>query len=392
LSGRVPYLVLGSGPAGARAAETLRKTDRDARIVVASADPRPFYNRILLSKEFLYDDAVEPDDVVLRPVEAWESVGIELRPGVAVERLDPEARSATLEGGETIAFERCLVATGSRPAPLPVPGGGLPGVHTLRTLDDAIALRRAAREADRAVVVGGGLIGLEVSAALAGRDLAITLLAREEWLYGHVAPPAVGRVLKTILERGGVNVRLETTVVAIEREGDGLEVAAEGGEVFRAPLVPVGVGVRMNTGFLAGTGLLDEDGAIRVDSTLATGAPGIWAAGDVAAWDDPLLGVRHRVEHWLHAMHQGARAASNMTGDPAPYDRVTAYDTELFGVPVTAHGDPRLVDRWEVEAPGEELAEARGFRDGRPTAAFRIGSAGEEDLEAWIREASREPA
>jgi len=389
---RVPYLVLGSGPAGARAAETLRKADRDARIVVVSADSRPFYNRILLSKEFLCDDTVEPNDIVLRPVEAWDSVGIELRAGVAVERLDPEARSATLEGGETIAFERCLVATGSRPAPLPVPGGGLPGVHTLRTLDDAIALRRAAREADRAVVVGGGLIGLEVSAALAGRGLAVTLLAREEWLYGHVAPPAVGRAVETILERGGVDVRLGTTVVEIERKEDGLEVATEGGQAFRAPLVPVGVGVRMNTGFLAGTGLLDEDGAIRVDSTLATGAPAVWAAGDVAAWDDPLFGVRHRVEHWLHAMHQGAHAAKNMTGDPVPYGRVTAYDTELFGVPVTAHGDPRLVHRWEVEAPGEELAEARGFRDGRPTAAFRIGPAGEEDLEAWIGEASRERA
>ncbi len=370
-------LVVGAGPAGARGAQAIRRGDPTGEIVVVSRDPVPFYNRILLSKEFLRSDAVRPEDVVLMPPEAFERLGIELRTGVGVTRLDPQARTATLDDGATLTFDKALVATGSRPLELPVPGARLPGVVTLRSLDDAVRLREAAAACERAVVVGGGLIGIEVSAALAARGLAVSLLAREPWLFGHLAPEPVGRALEAILERGGVDVRPGRTVTAIEEARDGLAVGTAEGETYGAPLVPVGIGVRYNVEFLEGTGLVEPGRGVRVDRWLETDIPGIFAAGDVAAFDDPVFGARHHVEHWLHAQRQGRHAGRNMTGDKTPFHAVSSYDTTLFGVPVTVVGAPVLATEWRVTEgdPSTGTGLVVGAAGGRPVAAFRFGPA-----------------
>lgn len=376
MTDRAAYVVVGGGPAGARAAEAIRKRDRDAPVVVLSADPHPLYNRILLSKQFLTTDEVGPEDVVMKPAEAWERQGIELRTSTRVAGLDPAAREVVLAGGQRVGYRACLVATGSRPIRLPVAGADAPGVRYLRTLDDALALRERAAEAERAVVVGGGLIGVEVAAALVERGVRTALVARETWLFGHLAPKPVGRVLERVLEEGGVELVLDTAVTAIERDGDGLGVHEAGGRVLEADLVPVGAGVAPATRFLDGTGLLDADGGIVVDARLRSAAPELFAAGDVARWDDPVVGVRHRVEHWTHALHQGRRAGENMVGDPEPYARVSSYDTTLFGTAVEVVGDPLVAEAWEAREGLEDAAGvALGSREGRIVAAYRIGDA-----------------
>lgn len=391
MSDRIAYAVLGAGPAGTRAAETLRRADPDGRVVVVSADPHPFYNRILLSKAFLKSDAVEPGQVVLAPAEAYARRGIELRTGVTVTAMDPAAREIRLDTGETLAFEKALIATGARPAPLPVPGGER--ARTLRSLDDAIALREAAGSARRAVVVGGGLIGVEVACALVERGAAVTLLAREEWLFGHLAPEPVGRALEAVLAEGGVELALGRTVVEVEPADGGERVRTASGESFEAPLVVAGVGVRYNVDFLEGTGLLEPGRGVRANAYLETDAEGVWAAGDVAAFDDPVLGSRRHVEHWLHAQRQGRHAARNMAGAREPYAEVSSYDTELFGVPVVAIGAPEAARAWSA-SEGLEAGSgvALGTLGDRPVAAFRIGdpptSAAEltERIEAAARE------
>lgn len=374
MTGRVDYAVVGAGPAGTRAADALKRAEPDGRVVVVSADPWPFYNRILLSKAFLKSDAVEPDQVVMAPVEAYARRGIELVVGVAAERIDPAAREILLQTGETLEYDRALVATGARPLELPVPGGEL--ARTLRSLDDAIDLREAARDASRAVVVGGGLIGVEVACALVERGVAVTLLAREAWLFGHVAPEPVGRALEGILAGGGVELALERTVVGIEEAGGTRHVNTASGESFEAPLVVAGVGVRYNVELLEGTGLVEPGRGVRVNRYLETGAEGLWAAGDVAAFDDPVLGSRLHVEHWLHAQHQGRHAARNMTGAREPYARVSSYDTELFGVPLVAVGAPEIAESWsETEGLEAGSGAAVGEAGGRAVAAFLVGEA-----------------
>ena len=385
------YLILGAGPAGSRAAQAIRRRDAGGRIVVLTEESRPFTNRIVLSKEFLKSDDVPPERAAVVPPQAFEGLGIEVRVRRRVARLDPVARTVALEDGERIAYERCLVATGSRPLALPVPGFDAPGVHTLRTIEDAVALRAAARAADRAIVVGGGLIGAEVACALRARGLDVTLLAREAWFWGHLAPEAVGRTVGGILEAGGVDLRMGRTVVEILRGPDGLVVRTSEGEDVRAPLVVVGVGVRYNVDFLEGTGLVEPRAGVRVNARLETGAPWLWAAGDVAAFDDPVLGARHHVEHWLHAQHQGRLAGENMTGGSAVYARVSSYDTRLFDVPVTVAGAPGLAERWTEE---EELRGgaglAVGWRDARPVAAFRIGEGAIVEVTRRIEQAAEE--
>ncbi|HEU4464815.1 MAG TPA: FAD-dependent oxidoreductase, partial [Gemmatimonadota bacterium] len=191
----VDYLILGAGPAGCRAAQAIRRRDRTGRVVLITEEAVAFTNRILLSKEFLTSDDLPPERALVLPPDSFHALGIELRTREGVERLDPQARSVQLKSGERIAYGKCLIATGSRPLELPVPGFDLPAVHTLRTIEDAVALREHARGADRAVVIGGGLIGAEIACALSLRGLHVTLVAREAWLWGHIAPESVGRAV-----------------------------------------------------------------------------------------------------------------------------------------------------------------------------------------------------
>lgn len=385
---RADILIVGAGPAGTRAAEAARKRDGRARIVVLSADLHPFYNRILLSKDFLKRDDLAPERVVIKPRSAWEAQGIELRTGARVAALDPTARTATFTDGGTIVFQRCVLAPGSVPLTLPVPGGGR--LLTLRSLDDAIRLRGAAGLAGSGLVVGGGLIGIEVAAALAARGLHVRLLVRESWPLGHVAPEAVGRAVERRLIEAGVEVRLRTVVTAVEAEGGEIRLRTTAGETLSVPLALAGVGVRYATGFVP-AGLRGPRGEILADAALETEAQGIYAAGDAAAWDDPVLGVRHTVEHWLHAQHQGRRAGENLSGERATYGRVTSYDTEIGGLPIAAVGAPELALRWVArgdlpEGPGAVL----GLDGDRLVGAFVIGRWEEAGLvgpaiEAWGR-------
>jgi NADPH-dependent 2,4-dienoyl-CoA reductase/sulfur reductase-like enzyme len=387
------YLILGGGPAGCRAAQAIRKRDRSGRIAILTEESAPFTNRIILSKEFLTQDELALERAFVLQSEVFHAMRIDLRTRTRVERLDPETRIVELAGGDRLAYDRCLIATGSRPLELPVPGFRLPGVHTLRTVEDAEALRQGARGAERAIVIGGGLIGAEIACALTIRGLGVTLLAREEWLWGHLAPELVGRAVGQALEQGGVELRMERTVVAIHMVGGELAVETAGGEEIRAPLVVAGVGVRYNVEFLDGSGLLEPGRGVRVNERLETDATGLWAAGDVAAFADPVFNSRHHVEHWLHAQHQGRVAGENMTGAKNVYARVSWYDTRLFDLPVMVVGAPELALEWSVEEPFDGgRGMALGWRGERLVAAYRLGPGGPIDEIARRIEAGAEPA
>ncbi len=357
-------------------------------MVVVSADPHPFYNRIVLSKDFLKNDAIAPEQVTIKPVALWERQGIELRLGCRVVGLDAGAREALLGTGEVLRYDRCLVSTGASPLLLAVPGSSGPGVHTLRSLGDALRLRRAAGLAGRVVVVGGGLIGIEVAAAMAERGLRSTVIEREPWLFGQVAPEPVGLALRAVLEAGGVEVVTGASVTGFHRDEGGLWVearptregrgrtepgpAAHAAWGYRGELAVMGVGVRPETGFLANVERM-ADGGIVVDECLQA-APGLWAAGDVAAYPNARAGLRHRVEHWLHAQHQGRVAGANMAGEALRYAEITSYDTEVFGTPIQVLGTPALAEEWSVEGfDGAAAGVAWGLRRGRVVAAYRFG-------------------
>ena len=269
----------------------------------------------------------------VRPESFYAENAIELRLGVVAERIDPAGRTVELEGGERLAYDKLLVATGARNRRLPVLGVELEGVYDLRTAGDADRIREEARAGRRAVVVGLGFIGSEVAASLVELGLEV---AAVEMLATPLEPALgadVGRTLADLHRDHGVELVLGEGVASLEGDGRVREVVTAGGKRIECDFAVVGAGVAPAVEVAAGSGV-ELDGGIAVDELCRTSVAGIYAAGDVAAHVHPLAGRRIRVEHWQNAIKQGEAAARSMLGKGEPYDEVhwfwsDQYDSNL---------------------------------------------------------------
>lgn len=247
-------------------------------------------------------------------------------------RVDPAAQTLTLEGGETLAYDALLLATGGAPRRLELPGAELEGVHTLRTLHDARALLSEAEGARRVVLVGASFIGMECASSLRARGLAVTAITPDTVPFERLLGSAVGRAFAELHRQNGVTLLTEAQVARFEGEGRVAGVVLEDGRALEADLVLVGVGVEPATGFLAGVPL-EDDGSLAVDGSFrVVGAPGpLYAAGDVARYPNPYGPGRIRVEHWRVAMQTGRAAARAMLGSAETFDGVPFFWTLQHG-------------------------------------------------------------
>jgi 3-phenylpropionate/trans-cinnamate dioxygenase ferredoxin reductase subunit len=322
-------LIVGGGLAGAKAAEALRKDGYEGRVVIVGAEPHRPYIRPPLSKEYLRGDG-DLDKVYVQP-EAWYAENrVELELSATVTALDPAAHEVVLADGRRLGFDRLLLATGSEPRRLPVPGADLAGVRYLRTIDDSDALREAAGSASKVVVVGGGWIGAEVAASVRqlGRD--VTVVSDTVVLLERVLGPEVGGIYDAVHAEHGVRLVPNQQVVALHGSDGAVEaVETADGTRIDADLVVVGIGATPRTALAEAAGLA-VDGGILVDEHLETSVPGIYAAGDIASAIHPAFGGRLRVEHWDNARRQGAAAARNMLGHDEPYARVPYFYSDQF--------------------------------------------------------------
>jgi 3-phenylpropionate/trans-cinnamate dioxygenase ferredoxin reductase component len=310
-------VVVGASLAGGTAAATLRDDGFDGRIVVIGDEPELPYQRPPLSKTYLRGEATR-DTLVVRPDDWWAAEDVELRLGQPVQALDPSARTVTLVDGEAIGFDRCLIATGVRNRPLPVPGADLDGVVHLRTVAESDRIRRTAAHASHAVVVGMGFIGAEVAASLRLMGVDVTVIEIFQTALLKVLGASIGEVLAAIHRDHGVTMRFNDGVDRFEG-GERVErVVTRDGDVIECDLVIVGIGTIPATDAV-GTLPLTPDGGVEVDARLETAVPGIYAAGDVASHAHPVLG-RVRVEHFDNAIKMGAHAARAMLGAPDPFD------------------------------------------------------------------------
>jgi 3-phenylpropionate/trans-cinnamate dioxygenase ferredoxin reductase component len=357
-------LIIGGGVASVRCARTLRRHGFDGRILLVGDERSLPYNRPPLSKELLRDDL--PDELVHAEQAAWyERRNVEMRRGTTVTALDVEARTAELWDGTMIGYERCLLATGAAPRTLPVPGGA--AVPTLRTLADSRRLRAAALAAasEPVVIVGGGLIGVEVASSLASLGLSPVLLAMDDRLWSGALGDELSSWAVQRLRDGGVEVRLGTRVTEVV---DG-RVQTATGDVHGTVLL-AGVGVEPRTGLAEAAGLEVGDGIV-VDDEGRTSDPNVWAAGDVAR-----SGAR-RDEHWHHARESGERAALSMLGETLPPKRAPWTFSEVAGTSFDVVGDGTGAD-WEGWArPSSVLLRAAR---GRVVQVAVVG--GEADLGA----------
>lgn len=352
---RATFVLVGAGAAAHAAAEMLRRRGFGGRIVMVGREADTPYDRPNLSKEYLAGEAPE-DWIPLRPREFYDAHGIELQLGRAAESLDVAERTLRLAGGETVPWDRLLLATGASPIRLDVPGADLPHVHLLRSLHDSRALAAtavdvAARtgEHGRVVVVGASFIGLEVAASLRARGLAVDVVAPEARPLERVLGPQLGDWVRGVHEARGVRFHLGRKPARIDADA----VTLDDGARLPAHLVVLGVGVRPDLALAEGAGLALDRG-VRVDAYLETSAPGVFAAGDIARWPDPHTGASIRVEHWVVAQRQGQVAARNMLGERVPFDDVPFFWSAHYGTSIRYVGH---AERFAAEVEGDLAAQ-----------------------------------
>jgi NADPH-dependent 2,4-dienoyl-CoA reductase/sulfur reductase-like enzyme len=301
-------LVVGASLAGLRAVETLRGGGFEGRLTLLGAEPHLPYDRPPLSKELLAGEW-EHDRTVLRR-QPYDELALEIRLGTPATVLDLSAREVEVAGGERIAFDGLVIATGATPRVLP----GLPqldGVGTLRTLDDSLALRDRLDAGARVVVIGAGFIGSEVAATCRTRGLAVTVLEALPQPMVRGLGARIGGRLAELHREEGVDLRLGVTFEAVEGDGRVERVRLADGATIDADVLLVAVGVRPETRWLEGSGLVLDDGVV-CDETLHA-APGVVAAGDVCRWPNPRFGgTPMRLEHWTNATEQGVHAAESL--------------------------------------------------------------------------------
>lgn len=304
-------VVVGASLAGMRAAETLRAEGFDGTITVVGDETHAPYDRPPLSKQVLTGEW-PPERIALASA-AKEELDLTWEQGVAAIDVDLEDRFLTLADGRRIEYDGLVIATGARARTIPGTED-LPGVHTLRTLDDAIAIGAALDAgATRVVIVGAGFIGAEVAASCRQRGVTVTMVEPLAQPLARVLGAEIGSVIAALHSEQGVDVRLGVGVERIEGEGP-LRVILSDGAMVEADVVVVGIGVIPNTEWVETSGLTLDDGIVCDATTLA--APRVVAAGDVARWPNSQFDELMRVEHWEHAIEMGAHAARRLLAGP----------------------------------------------------------------------------
>ncbi len=330
------FVIVGAGAAGNAAAETLRNEGFGGRIVMVTPEKHLPYDRPNLSKEFLAGKA-KVEWIPLRSSEFYEKEQIEVLTERAVVSVDPGKKSVALSNGEALSYDRLLLASGSRPRALTIPGAELDGVFLLRSRDDTEAIIGALDGARTAVVIGASFIGLEVAAALIERKLKVHVVAPETVPMARILGEPLGNYVRSLHEKHGVTFHLGVKPAGVDGAGRVRSVKLSNGTALSADLVIAGIGVTPAVEYLAGTSLVVE-GQVPVDERLRTSEKDIFAAGDIAAAPYAPLGQRIRVEHWAVAERQGQHAARSMLGSDAPYDEVPFFWSQHYDKSISYAG------------------------------------------------------
>jgi len=334
---RFELVIVGGGLTAARAIEEYRGAGAGGRIALLTGERSLPYHRPPLSKRYLRGEA-QAGDIAAKPAEFYETNDVEVVLESEVTGLDVREQAVVTRDGFRYGYRKLLVATGSVPRALPVDGARLPGVHQLRSVDDAAAIREAASHARDAVVVGSGFIGMEVAASLTNIGLDVTLVSRDVELFAQLRSPEISAHLVDLYRRHGVEVIRGEDVSGFRGHSRLDTVELHSRPPLAAGLAVVGIGVVPAVSFLAGSGVAMDNGVI-VDERFRTNVPGVYAAGDVAHFFDPLFGRRRRIEHWSNANYQGGLVGKILAGADASYDTVSTFFTESFGLTLKVFGD-----------------------------------------------------
>ncbi|MDQ6804543.1 MAG: FAD-dependent oxidoreductase [Actinomycetota bacterium] len=378
---RVDYLLIGGGVAAANCARGLREAGAEGEVLMVGREPDLPYDRPPLSKGYLR--GTEPrEDLLFKPAEWYAEQEIETLTRCSVMKLDPGERTVKLSNKEIVGFDKALIATGANVRRLNVPGSELEGIHYLRTLGNADAIREDAA-GKRVVLIGGSYIGTEVAATLTELGSSCTIVMLESVVLSRTFGERAGRFFQERLTDRGIVIHGHDELDRFEgSDGRVRSVITKSGRTLEADAVIIGVGAVPDVMLARSAGLgLAEGGGVRVDTRLATSAQGIYAAGDTAEYESVVHdGRRIRVEHWDVALTQGRIAALNMLGSDKPYDVVPYFFSDLSDWASLEYVGPAF--DWDQEVVRGSLEEGAFsvwyLHDGRLAAALSVGRS--EDL------------
>jgi 3-phenylpropionate/trans-cinnamate dioxygenase ferredoxin reductase component len=398
------YVLVGGGVASSAAAQTIRQHDRQGSLLLIGQEINRPYRRPPLNKDYLRGQTSRADLFTL-PDEWCAENAVELRTGRRVSHLDTNRRGIILDNGEEIAFDKLLLATGGSPRHLLIPGAELPNIYYLRTIADADRLRHAADKAlregrrhdhgrGRGVVIGGGLLGVELAATLVQMGLHVDLLMSTAQAWPRFAGEVAGRLIVRYLEGHGVCVHPQTVPIRLEGDGRVQRVIVTEKQLIDCDFVVPAIGMVPNKDLIRGTPLAAEK-AILIDSHCRTNDPAIFAAGDCAAILDPLFGKYRILGHSDGAAAIGALAGANMAAEKSEelqiYSDVSRFTAQVFDLNIQVWGEPRHVERRIIR--GNTTVESPGFvefgiaGDGRIVEAIAVNhESGDQLLSELIRQ------
>ena len=331
------YIIIGGGLAGASAVTGIREKDASRSILLIGNEKHLPYDRPPLSKK-LWFGKKKLSEIFIHNQDFYDENGVNLAPGVNCTAIDPQQKIVTTENGRNYRYEKLLLATGSRPKVLSISGASLEGTSYYRYLDDYLKVKGKAAPGRSAVVIGGGFIGAEMTAALTINKLNVTMIFPEKYLGSKIFPEPLGLAIQQRYAEHGVRLLAGEKPAAIVRKDGLFETITESGKRIESDLVIIGIGVTPETR-LARSAALEIGNGVIVNSYLQTSRPDIYAAGDNAQFPYQALGQAMRVEHWDNALNQGKWAGRNMAGAHEPYSYMPYFFSDLFEFGYEAVGE-----------------------------------------------------
>ena len=371
-------VILGGGMvAGYAAKQFVELGLRPGELAIVSADNDVPYERPPLSKGFLAGKDSE-EAIRINPEDFYQQHGIALKLECEVSAIDLKRKRLILKRDNEFGFEKLIIATGARPRTLAIPGAELKNVFYLRTLNDSRHIRGEAENAKHALVVGGGFIGMEVAAVLAQKGIEVTMVLNDDRIWKRLFSPEMSSFFENYYAARGVRLVKSSTVTELRGDGVVNSAVLATGETVRCELAVAGVGVQPAIEVLAGSGLDVNDGVV-VNEFLETSHPDIYAAGDIASYQDVLFGKRRRVEHWDNAVSQGQYLARSLMGERTPFKHVPYFFSDVFDLSYEYWGDSsgadQILHRGDVTS---NSFSAWWVRQNRVIAAFTMNRPDEE--------------